>query len=87
MEDCEALNPDNDIHIYALHFVFLPRINNALDKFVAAWNCHGVSTAGNRTPVQLWMLGMNSVAQSNLTVAKETFAEVTDFVLTFNFSK
>ena len=41
--------------------------------FVAAWNRHGVTSAGNRTPFQLWIMGMNGVAYSDLVVAQEVF--------------
>ena len=76
METCHVLNPDNDVHIFCLHYVFTPRINRDLDSFVAAWNRHGISSAGNQTPLQLWMMGMNSVAYSDLLVAQEIFDEV-----------
>lgn len=75
METCHVLNPDNDVHIFCLHYVFTPRINRDLDSFVAAWNRHGISSAGNQTPLQLWMMGMNSVAYSDLLVAQEIFDE------------
>ncbi|KAK2548483.1 hypothetical protein P5673_031264 [Acropora cervicornis] len=76
LEVCGVLSPDNDIHIFCLHYIFIPRYNAALEKFVSAWNHHGLSSSGSRTPLQLWMLGMNSVAHSNLTVAQELFSEI-----------
>ena len=81
METCHVLNPDNDVHIFCLHYVFTPRINRDLDSFVAAWNRHGISSAGNQTPLQLWMMGMNSVAYSDLLVAQEIFDEVLSSVI------
>ena len=41
-------------HIFCLHFVYLPRINQALSEFVAAHNNHKVSTEKNKTPAQLF---------------------------------
>ena len=51
------LDIDNEIHIYCLHYVFLPRINRSLHQFVAMWNNHPLCTAGNSSPTQLWMMG------------------------------
>ena len=85
LEVCEVLSPDNEIHIFCLHFVFIPRYNAALKNFVSAWNHHGLSSCGSRTPLQLWMLGMNSVAHSNLTVAQELFTEVLSNFISSNF--
>ena len=86
LEVCGVLSPDNDIHIFCLHCIFIPWYNAALEKFVSAWNHHGLSSSGSRTPLQLWMLGMNSVAHSNLTVAQELFSEVlTNFISMFDF--
>ncbi|CAB3994770.1 PREDICTED: uncharacterized protein LOC107346750 [Paramuricea clavata] len=36
MEDCGILDPSNEAHLYALHYVFLPRINKQLTEFVNA---------------------------------------------------
>ncbi|XP_057311502.1 uncharacterized protein LOC130649269 [Hydractinia symbiolongicarpus] len=58
MEQQEMLDPVNDVDLYALHSVFLPRINRACEEFVKQWNNHPLSTEGNRTPYQLWTQGM-----------------------------
>lgn len=84
MEASHVLDPNNDVHMFSLHFVFMPRINNALENFVAAWNRHGISSAGNRTPMQLWLMGMNSVAHSNLRVAQETFEQYETYGIDWN---
>ena len=38
LESCCNLDPLNELHLFALHFVFLPRINRILVEFVTAWN-------------------------------------------------
>ena len=48
----------NTLHLFALHFTFLPRINRALESFVEAWNLHPVRTEHNWTPEQIWLNGM-----------------------------
>lgn len=54
LEHQQHLNPDNDADIFALHYIFLPRINRALDQFSQAWNNHRLSTENNLTPLQLY---------------------------------
>lgn len=59
MEDQMILNVDNDIHLFCLHFVFLPRINQAIHQFQAAWNQHPLSSCSNSSPIQLWISGLS----------------------------
>jgi hypothetical protein len=54
LESQGALDVNNDTDIFCLHCVYLPRINKALDEFVAAHNSHRISTENNRTPKQLF---------------------------------
>ena len=58
MEEAGILERSNALHLFALHFTFLPRINRALQSFVEAWNLHPVRTERNWTPEQIWMNGM-----------------------------
>ena len=57
MESINILDPINEVHLFCLHFVFLPRINNHLTQWVEAWVHHPLRTASNRTPLQLWTEG------------------------------
>lgn len=59
MEDLHILNIDNDIHMFCLHYVFLPRINHAIGQFLEAWNNHPLSTMSNLSPIQLWISGLS----------------------------
>lgn len=36
-------NPKNKLHLFALHKVFLPKIQRDLDTFVQAWNNHTIA--------------------------------------------
>ena len=47
MEESGSLNMDNPIHISALHYVFLSRINRAITSFKTAWNNHPLRTEHN----------------------------------------
>ncbi len=58
LEDSGVLDPDNELHLLALHFVFLPRIRRSLESFQTAWNSHGLSSAQHSSPLQLWTTGM-----------------------------
>ncbi|XP_076840674.1 uncharacterized protein LOC143485214 isoform X2 [Brachyhypopomus gauderio] len=49
------LNPDEEIHIYALHWTFLPHIQRHLQFFKDGWNHHRLRTEENQSPLQLWM--------------------------------
>ncbi|KAI4806345.1 hypothetical protein KUCAC02_017174 [Chaenocephalus aceratus] len=48
------LNPDCEVHLYALHWCFVPHIQKHLQFFQQGWNFHRLSTEGNRSPLQLW---------------------------------
>ena len=61
LEDSDILNVDNEYDLYALHYVFLPIIQKQLDLFRQAWACHPLRTERNRSPQQLWMLGLLAV--------------------------
>lgn len=51
------LDPTNNRHRYALHYVYLPRINQSISIFKDAWNHHGIRTEHNRSPHQLFVRG------------------------------
>ena len=54
MEDNNVLDLTNDVHIYCLHHVFLPRIQADLERWMTAHNNHGLRTEHHRTPLQIW---------------------------------
>ena len=59
MENQRILDPGCEIDMCPLHYryVFLPRVQRLLDRFVQRFNMHSVSTEQNRTPRQLWASG------------------------------
>ncbi len=57
MEDSGILDVNNDLHLFCIHYVFLPRINKSLSTFVAGWNNHPLSSVSNLSPIQLWITG------------------------------
>ena len=50
VEEAGLLERSNTLHLFALHFIFLPRINRTLESFVEAWNLHPIRTEQNWTP-------------------------------------
>ena len=73
LENNALLDVCSEIDLAALHFVFLPRINSNLEKFKASWNNHKLSTEKQKTPNQLYILGMLRVFGSNYTAVREFF--------------
>ena len=58
LEYSDFLSSDSDLDLMALHLVFKPRIQHALNEFTELWNHHGLSTMQNRSPLALWHQGM-----------------------------
>ena len=63
MENENLLDISNDVHLFALRYVFEPRINAFLVEFAEGWNHHPLSTEGNMSPVQLWLWGLHRNAE------------------------
>ena len=62
MEDCGLLDIDSEEDLFALQFVFIPRINSQLTQFVNAWNRHPLCSENALTPLQLWNRGLLSAS-------------------------
>ena len=55
LEEGGFLDPLSEFDLYALHFVYIPRINFACDELVAQLNYHPMRTAHNMSPMQLFI--------------------------------
>lgn len=55
MEDGDELDPDKPLDLWALHFCYLPMLNQSLDGFQARWNMHGLRTMHNNSPRLIWL--------------------------------
>uniref|UniRef100_A0A1X7VRJ2 Integrase core domain-containing protein n=1 Tax=Amphimedon queenslandica TaxID=400682 RepID=A0A1X7VRJ2_AMPQE len=73
MEEIDILNPLNIVHIYCLHYIFLPRIQNALDMFMSAWNHHPISGEKIYLLYNYLLKGTHKLLQ-NGKVAEDFFA-------------
>ena len=78
LESNDLLDPNNDIHMYCLHYVYIPRINGHLLHWKNAWIKHPLQSEGNLTPEQLWIVGLQRIAQSESIIAKEVFDVVNE---------
>ena len=78
LESEGILDPLNDVDMYCLHYVFLPRLNKCLSEFKESWNNHGLSSEANMTPAQLHFEGLHYLESS------ETTEEETDESRGFN---
>lgn len=59
------LNPDNESHLWCLHYVFIPIINRHLNNWREAYVQHPLRTEHNKTPMQLWIRGLSEAWGSN----------------------
>ena len=59
LEDIGELDVNCPFDVYALHFVFIPIIQQHLDMFRQGWGHHRLRTERNRTPQQLWISGLH----------------------------
>ena len=67
------VNPNDELDLAALHYVFIPRSNENLEKLKVSWNNHKLSTVKQKTSNQLYILGMLNLFGSEYTAVKEFF--------------
>lgn len=56
MEDNQILDPLSDVHLAALHYIYLPKINEKLKIWQNAWFRHRIRTIRS-SPLRLWLAG------------------------------
>ena len=76
LESLGLLDTESQIDLYALHFVFKPIIQNHLDKWRLGWANHKLRSEKNRTPIQLWILGMETANEAVYTGLHVNVSEV-----------
>ena len=67
LEQHDLLDPLREQNLYALHYVFIPKINKSLEEFRKAWNHHRIRTAHQKSPYQLFTAGLLLLQHSGLT--------------------
>ena len=58
LEGCGVLDPDKQDHLFALHYVYIPRINRHLNTWKGGYIRHRIRTAGHQSPMQMYILGL-----------------------------
>ena len=66
LEQLDLLDPLNNLHLWALHYTYFPRINRSLTEFIHSWNNHPIRTAAHKTPQQLYTAGTLLLQRCNL---------------------
>ena len=66
LEEQGLLDPLNEMHIFALHYIYIPRINHSLKCFQDGWNHHGIRTVRHLSPMQLYHQGIFRLQLSGL---------------------
>ncbi|EJT52314.1 hypothetical protein A1Q1_04525 [Trichosporon asahii var. asahii CBS 2479] len=54
LESLGYMSSSNNLDLWALHYVYLPVLNEALKSFCDVWDKHRIRTAGNKSPAKLW---------------------------------
>lgn len=73
LEENGFLDIDNEIHLLCLHYIYQARIEDMLLQFKDSWNNHKLRTAHNKTPIQLFIMGMQQVADDHGILTAEYF--------------
>jgi hypothetical protein len=64
------LDTTSELHLFVLHLVYVPLINQALQELRESWNNHSLSTERNFSPTQLWVQGMISNRNSHYSAVR-----------------
>ena len=73
LEDQRYLSTTDESQMWALQFVFLPRIDRDLQRFVQQWNNHGLRTEHHLSPLQLFVARALELMHSNHTAMDDLF--------------
>ena len=76
LEESGLLDIANPLHLFVLHYVYLPRINAAIASFVEAWNKHPIRTERNWSPEQIWSNGMIDRVNGRLVAVADVRSDV-----------
>lgn len=78
MESQGILDPDNEEHLFCLHEMYKPVINDMLRRFCDSWMNHKLRTAANKTPLQLFIMGMQQIGREDSVLPNEYFENLNE---------
>ena len=64
LEKMSTLDLLSDLDLYALHYIYIPRVNQQLRHFQNAWNYHRLRTTG-LTPLQMFIRHARNLDSTN----------------------
>ena len=79
LEHSGILDPTDEVHLFCIHLVYIPLINDAINQFIGQWNYH---PGMQFSPNQLWLQGMlhfkNSGYQAvtDVTASKAVYFDI-----------
>lgn len=73
MQNEHVLDSLSELHLFSLHYIYLPQIQRAVREFRDQWNHHALSTEGHMTPLQLWHRGMITNVGQNSQAVRSVF--------------
>ena len=72
MEESEILDAQDELDLYALHYVYLPAIQSSLNEFVNQWNHHRLRTMHSTSPLALWYSGIIEIGVTDVNIGDTT---------------
>ena len=84
MEDQDILSTHEQLDIFCLHFVFIKRIQASLDRFRDGWNSHSLSSCKNKSPQQLYMLGLTDMSKRQQVGVQSALHDANHFGIELN---
>ena len=78
LESAGLLDPNSDVHLFCLHYVFIPRINAHLQACKDAWVKHPMRSEHNLSPEQLWASDLLRIAGCSSRISTEVFESVSE---------
>ncbi|CAH0748589.1 unnamed protein product [Bemisia tabaci] len=82
LEHADVLSQLSVLDLLCLIYVYFPRIQKSLDSFRNLWNNHGLRTAHNATPNELWLLSLRQLSSEEDVFELELVPEFLDLDFT-----
>ena len=71
LEDRRILDVDDELDLWVLHFVYMPRIQRDVSRYVVQWNNHKLRTEHHATPLQLFVRRTLQLNLTNLATVED----------------
>ncbi|KAI5448857.1 hypothetical protein NCC49_006065 [Naganishia albida] len=68
MEQQQTLDPQNAMHLYCLHFVYLDALRESANRWAESWNHHSMSNVEGLTPMGQWYIGGVAARQNGFAL-------------------